>query len=95
MHAQKALIVTPGDGSLDRLNALLAEGYRVCSATPLGGGSPDRLAALVVVEPAGQDADALLEALEDEIEEELEGDGGLAPQDPILRQIQEDLDEEG
>ena len=49
---QKALVVYSNlDETLDELNELLEKGYKVVSATPMGGGGQTGiLASLVVVE---------------------------------------------
>ena len=61
-------------------------------ATPLGGGSTKYFGALVVIEPAGEAAETLLESVEQQAETPEEAE---PLQDPVLRQIQEELDEEG
>lgn len=96
---QKALVVTASPAgartaSLDALDDLLRAGWRIADASPMGGGgATDGFASLVVLERAGEtEAEALLES----VEEEIEGDG--APdeiQDPVLRQIVEERDDEG
>ncbi|WP_420455602.1 hypothetical protein [Rubrivirga sp.] len=93
---QKALVVTAGPTgartvSLDALDDLLRAGWRVAHTSPMGGGgATDGFAALVVVERAAEtEAEAILE----QIEEEIDGDG--APdeiQDPVLRWIAGDDD---
>lgn len=57
-------------------------------AAPMGGGgATDGFASLVVLERAADtEAEALLEQIEEELDETA-GDGGLDVQDPILRQI--------
>ena len=93
---QKALVVFAGPtgaptASLDRLEEHLGAGWRVASATPMGGGgATDGFASLVVLERAGEtEAEALLDQIEEEMDETA-GDGGLDVQDPLLRRIVED-----
>ena len=90
---QKALVVVAGPtgartASLDRLDELLEAGWRVAQAAPMGGGgAADGFASLVVLERAAEtEAEALLEQIEEEIDE-TGGDGDLDIQDPILRRI--------
>ena len=93
---QKALVVHTPSGAagptLDALNEHLRAGWRVLQATPMGGGG-DGFASLVVIERAAEtEAEALLE----QIEEEMEGDGAPdVPQDPVLRRLQDDEPERG
>lgn len=93
---QKALVVIAGPTgarttSLDRLDEHLEAGWRVASATPMGGGgATDGFASLVVLERAGEtEAEAILDQLEEEIDE-TGSDGDLDVQDPILRRLTED-----
>ena len=88
---QKALIVhtqsAAGGATLADLNEHLRAGWRVVQATPMGSGG-DGFAALVVVEQA---AATEAEALLDQIEEEMEGDGAADEvQDPLLRRLRDD-----
>ena len=86
MTAQKALVVT--DQTVAALNELLAAGWTVVSATPMGGGGQAAgFASLVVVEQLGVAADALLEQIESAVEAAPETP---ALQDPILRLLAED-----
>ena len=93
---QKALVVVAGPtgartASLDRLDEHLGTGWRLASATPMGGGgATDGFASLVVLERTGEtEAEALLDQIEEEMEE-TGGDGDLDVQDPVLRRIVED-----
>lgn len=84
---QKALIVKAGPEhtyGLDELNVKLSRGWRVVQMTPMGGagvGPGDDgeaelcLAALVIVERAEEEAAALVEQVEEEIDEIVEGNG--------------------
>lgn len=91
---QKVLVVTVGPtgaatASLDALGEHLRAGWRVAHATPMGGGGQtDGFASLVVLERA---AETEAEAIVDALEEEMEGDG--APdeaQAPLLRHLRGD-----
>ncbi len=92
---QKALVVTAGPTgartpSLDALDEHLRAGWRVVQASPMGGGgATDGFAALVVLERGAEtEAEAILE----QIEEEIEGDGAPEEiQDPVLRRIVDDV----
>ena len=93
---QKALVVVAGPtgartASTDRLDEHLEAGWRVAQVAPMGGGgATDGFAALVVLERAAEtEAEAILEQLEEEIDEPV-GDGGLDVQDPLLRRIVEE-----
>ncbi|MDT0631655.1 hypothetical protein RQM47_03015 [Rubrivirga sp. S365] len=93
---QKALVVIAGPtgaptASLDRLDEHLRAGWRVAQATPMGGGgATDGFASLVVLERATEtEAEALIEQIEEELDETA-GDGGLDVQDPLLRRIVEE-----
>ena len=93
MSHQKALVVVAGPtgartASLDRLDEHLRSGWRVAQAVPMGGGgATDGFASLVVLERAGEtEAEALLDQIEEELDE-TGGDGGLDVQDPVLRRI--------
>lgn len=80
---QKALIVTTASG-LDALNRDLQSGWRVVQVAPMGGGgATDGFAALVVIEGAETEAEALL----DQIVEEMETPDAV--QDPTLRLLQD------
>lgn len=86
MDAQKALVVTDAPGGLGPLNEHLAHGWRVVTTAPMGGGGQtEGFAALVVIERAGQAAEAVLEQIA-ESAELLDGDGApaeLGLNDPI------------
>ena len=93
---QKALVVVAGPtgartASTDRLDELLDAGWRVAQVAPMGGGgATDGFAALVVLERGAEtEAEAILEQLEEELDE-TGGDGDLDVQDPVLRRIVED-----
>ena len=88
--SQHVHLVTTGPGGtrgLDAVNERLRQGWRVAHVAPMGGGGegPD-FAALVVLERRGSEAEHVLDYLEEEIEDALEGDGaGLdLPPDPGL-----------
>ena len=90
---QKALLVTTGpEGTrgLTDLNDHLRQGWRVAQTAPMGGGgATEGFAALVVHKRSGQ-AELALDELEGEIEEALEGDGGLdvdVPEEPGLGRL--------
>lgn len=91
MTAQKALVVT--DQTVGALNDLLASGWSVVSATPMGGGGQAAgFASLVVIEQHGAAADAILGQIESAIEAAPE----TSPtQDPLLRRLQDDADDLG
>ena len=79
--SQHALLVTSGPGGiqgLDTVNERLKKGWRVAHVAPMGAagsGSETQFAALVVIERSGDEAESVLEQIEEEIEETL-GDGG-------------------
>ena len=86
MIAQKALVVT--DQTVGALNELLAAGWTVITASPMGGGGQaPGFASLVVLEPAGAAADAILGQIESAVESAPEP---TAIQDPLLRLLKED-----
>lgn len=79
---QKALIVTTGSKKskgLDELNIALERGWRVSSISPMGGSGASkeepRFAALVVIERYADGPSAVLQAVEEEADEIVEGDG--------------------
>ena len=77
MDTQKALLVTDAPGGLTDLNGHLQRGWRVVTTAPMGGGGQaEGFAALVVIERAGQGAEAVLEGIAEEIEEALDGGDG-------------------
>ena len=79
MEAQQALVVTDAPGGLDPLNERLWQGWRVVTVAPMGGGGQtEGFAALVVIERAGQGAEAVLEQIAEEVEDVLEGNGSHA-----------------
>ena len=85
MHAsQHVLLVTTGPGGtqgLDAVNERLKKGWRVAHITPMGAagnGEGAEFAALVVIERSGDEAESVLEHIEEEMEETLgDGDGGI------------------
>jgi hypothetical protein len=84
MDTQKVLVVTDAPGGLDLLNEHLAHGWRLVTASPMGGGGQtEGFAALVVIERAGQAAQAVLEQIAEEAEL-LDGDGASADLDDPL-----------
>lgn len=92
MDAQQALVVRDTPGGLDALNECLGRGWRVATVAPMGGGGQtDGFAALVVLERAGQAADAVLEQIAEEVEEALEGAAGEAsgalPDEALIRRL--------
>jgi hypothetical protein len=76
---QKLLLLTTGpDGTrgLEEANDLLRHGWRVAQVCALGGGgAAEGFAGVVLLERSGDTAESVLERLEDEIEEVIEGDG--------------------
>lgn len=81
MH-QKVLLVTTGSKrskGLDELNIALERGWRVSLVSPMGGSGASeeepRFAALVVIERHDDAAQGVLEAVEEESEEMVDGDG--------------------
>lgn len=101
MHAsQHVHLVTAGSAGADGLDAVnerLQRGWRVAHVAPMGaagGGESATFAALVVLERRGGEAEHVLDYLEEEIEDALEGDGssldlppepGLGPLGPSTR----------
>jgi len=77
--AQRILLLTAGpDGTagLGEANDLLRSGWRVAQVCPMGGGgAASGFAAVVVLERSADRAESVLERIEEEIEETLEGDG--------------------
>ncbi len=102
MH-QKALIVrtdASGTHGLDELNVKLGRGWRVASATPLGGGGGAAaafcLAALVVIERSDELALDVMEQVEEEPEElleEISEGNGAGLSEEISEEIERDFDE--
>lgn len=95
MHAsQHVHLVTTGPAGthgLDAVNERLKKGWRVAHVAPMGGGGdgPD-FAALVVLERSGDEAERVLEQIEEELERPV-GDGGLEiPPEPGLGRIEPD-----
>lgn len=85
MDNQQALLVTDAPGGLDALNDHLRQGWRVASVAPMGGGGQtEGFAALVVVERAGQGAEAVLEQIAEEVEDVLEGDGAPVEEAEVM-----------
>ena len=75
-----------GTHGLDTVNERLRKGWRVAHVAPMGGGGegPD-FAALVVLERQGDEAERVLEQIEEEIEGTVEGDGGVVELPPPSR----------
>lgn len=69
-----------GPRGIDDVNDHLASGWRVESVTAMGGGGASHeMAAIIVLERAGTAAEAVLEALEEELDDVMDGDGSEVP----------------
>lgn len=91
--SQHVHLVTTGPAGtrgLDAVNERLKKGWRVAYVAPMGGGGGGpEFAALVVLERSGDEAERVLEQIEEEIERPV-GDGGLTeiPPEPGLGRIE-------
>lgn len=94
MTRQKAYLIQTSPTAvhgLDDLNIALERGWRVASTCPLGGaaagGSEEQgfsVGCLVIVERNERHAPAVIDTIEEEVDELLEGDGANADVDAKL-----------